>query len=167
MKWFVSQLLSLVLLLVGLGAFASVDVRDFNSEAQEAQYRALIEEFRCPKCQNQNLASSDAIIAQDLKQKTYELVLAGKSDTEIRDYMIARYGDFITYKPPVNSHTWWLWFLPPLILVGVLAWWFLRSKGAQRHQAQQPIKNELSAEESERLKALLKSPKENPSESST
>ncbi|BBI67003.1 hypothetical protein PKHYL_11940 [Psychrobacter sp. KH172YL61] len=78
---------------------------------QEAQYRGLIsEELRCPKCQNQNLAASDAPIAQDLKQKVYDLVKDGRSDAEIRAYMQERYGDFISYKPPVRPSTWILWF---------------------------------------------------------
>ncbi len=86
-----------------LSTYAAIDVYDFDSTQQEAQYRGLIEELRCPKCQNQNLAGSDAPIAQDLKQKTYDLVKDGRSDGEIRVYMQDRYGDFISYKPPVRS----------------------------------------------------------------
>ena len=68
-------------------ANAAIDVYDFDSPQQEAQYRGLIEEFRCPKCQNQNLAASDAPIAQDLKQKVYSLIKDRRSDAEIRVYM--------------------------------------------------------------------------------
>lgn len=117
--------------LLSMTATAAIDVYDFDSERQEAQYRGLIEELRCPKCQNQNLAASDAPIAQDLKQKTYDLVKDGRSDGEIRDYMQERYGDFISYKPPVRPSTWILWFFPPLLLVLLIVGWFWRTKRRQ------------------------------------
>ena len=117
---------------LSINAYAAIDVYDFDSVQQEAQYRGLIEELRCPKCQNQNLAGSDAPIAQDLKQKTYDMVKEGRSDGEIRDYMQERYGDFITYKPPVRPSTWILWFFPPLLLITLIAGWFWQSKRRQR-----------------------------------
>lgn len=117
---------------VSMTAYAAIDVYDFDSIQQEAQYRGLIEELRCPKCQNQNLAGSDAPIAQDLKQKTYDMVKDGRSDTEIRSYMQERYGDFISYKPPVRPSTWILWFFPPLLLVFLIVGWFWQSKRHQR-----------------------------------
>ena len=127
------KLASLILAcLLNMTANAAIDVYDFDSPQQEAQYRGLIEEFRCPKCQNQNLAGSDAPIAQDLKQKTYNMVKDGRSDTEIRSYMQERYGDFISYKPPVRPSTWILWFFPPLLLVLLIVGWFWRSKRATR-----------------------------------
>lgn len=84
----VLKLMSLPLAMVmafmmSITAYAAIDVYDFDSVQQEAQYRGLIEELRCPKCQNQNLAGSDAPIAQDLKQKTFDLVKDGRSDGEI------------------------------------------------------------------------------------
>lgn len=117
--------------LLTLTSQAAIDVYDFDSVQQEAQYRGLIEELRCPKCQNQNLAGSDAPIAQDLKQKTYDLVKDGRSDGEIRAYMQERYGDFISYKPPVRPSTWILWFFPPLLLIVLLIGWFWQSKRRQ------------------------------------
>ncbi len=114
-----------------LSTYAAIDVYDFDSPQQEAQYRGLIEELRCPKCQNQNLAGSDAPIAQDLKQKTYDLVKDGRSDGEIRVYMQDRYGDFISYKPPVRPSTWILWFFPPLLLIALIGGWFWQSKRRQ------------------------------------
>ena len=113
-------------------SMAAIDVYQFDNPRQEAQYRALIEEFRCPKCQNQNLAGSDAPIAQDLKQKTYDMIKEGRSDAEIRAYMQERYGDFITYKPPVRPSTWILWFFPPLLLIVLIIGWFWQSKRSQR-----------------------------------
>lgn len=121
----------LIVFLLSVASYAAIDVYDFDSVQQEAQYRGLIEELRCPKCQNQNLASSDAPIAQDLKQKTYDLVKEGRSDGEIRAYMQKRYGDFISYKPPVRPSTWILWFFPPLLLVVLVLGWFWQSKRRQ------------------------------------
>ncbi|WP_372845220.1 cytochrome c-type biogenesis protein [Psychrobacter sp.] len=117
---------------LSINSYAAIDVYDFDSVQQEAQYRGLIEELRCPKCQNQNLAGSDAPIAQDLKQKTYDMIKEGRSDGEIRAYMQERYGDFITYKPPVRPSTWILWFFPPLLLIALIGGWFWQSKRSQR-----------------------------------
>lgn len=121
----------LIACLLSVASYAAIDVYDFDSVQQEAQYRGLIEELRCPKCQNQNLAGSDAPIAQDLKQKTYDMIKDGRSDSEIRAYMQDRYGDFISYKPPVRPSTWILWFFPPLLLILLLIGWFWQSKRRQ------------------------------------
>ncbi len=121
----------LIACLLSVASYAAIDVYDFDSVQQEAQYRGLIEELRCPKCQNQNLAGSDAPIAQDLKQKTYDMIKDGRSDGEIRAYMQDRYGDFISYKPPVRPSTWILWFFPPLLLILLLIGWFWQSKRRQ------------------------------------
>ena len=151
-----------VLLVGGLSMFAwaNIDTYQFDNPRQEAQYRALIEEFRCPKCQNQNLAGSDAPIAQDLKQKTYDMVKDGRSDTEIRQYMNERYGDFISYKPPVRPSTWILWFFPPVLLVFVMLAWFIRNRNSSKRAAviANPIEEgyaPLSAAEQQRLQDLL------------
>jgi len=122
----------------------------FQNPSQEMRYRALIEEFRCPKCQNANLAGSDAPIAQDLKHKTYLLIEQGQSDDQIRQYMTSRYGDFISYKPPMNRATWLLWFAPPVILMIALLAWLIRNR-LQRNLNVVP----LSAEESWKLNRLL------------
>lgn len=153
---------AMVLLVAGLSmsAWANIDTYQFDNPRQEAQYRALIEEFRCPKCQNQNLAGSDAPIAQDLKQKTYDMVKDGRSDTEIRQYMNERYGDFISYKPPVRPSTWILWFFPPVLLVFVMLAWFIRNRNSSKRAAviANPIEEgyaPLSAAEQQRLQDLL------------
>ena len=154
--------MAMVLLVAGLSmsAWANIDTYQFDNPRQEAQYRALIEEFRCPKCQNQNLAGSDAPIAQDLKQKTYDMVKDGRSDTEIRQYMNERYGDFISYKPPVRPSTWILWFFPPVLLVFVMLAWFIRNRNSSKRAAviDNPIEEgyaPLSAAEQQRLQDLL------------
>ena len=145
---------------LSINTYAAIDVYDFDSVQQEAQYRGLIEELRCPKCQNQNLAGSDAPIAQDLKQKTYDMVKEGRSDGEIRAYMQERYGDFITYKPPIRPSTWVLWFFPPLLLITLIAGWFWQSKRRQRTasgQSGMTVESaaELSAAEKAELDRLL------------
>lgn len=130
--------------------WATIDTYQFNNEAQELRYQALIAELRCPKCQNQNLAGSDAPIAKDLKDRTYQLLQDGKTDSEIRDYMISRYGDFISYKPPVRGSTYALWFGPfalLLVVVAVLIW---------RRKKVTPPAIHLNAEEAARLAQLLK-----------
>jgi cytochrome c-type biogenesis protein CcmH len=154
--------MAMVLLVAGLSmsAWANIDTYQFDNPRQEAQYRALIEEFRCPKCQNQNLAGSDAPIAQDLKQKTYDMVKDGRSDGEIRQYMNERYGDFISYKPPVRPSTWILWFFPPVLLVFVMLAWFIRNRNSSKRDAAiaNPIEEgyaPLSAAEQQRLQDLL------------
>lgn len=147
---------------------AAIDVYDFDSKRQEAQYRGLIDEFRCPKCQNQNLAGSDAPIAQDLKQKTYDMVKDGRSDAEIRQYMQERYGDFISYNPPVRPSTWILWFFPPLLLLLILSGWFWRNNAKSRSRnsaahkkhaatASTIVDSSLNAEEQVALNRLLAS----------
>lgn len=127
-SWVLLTIVMMLSLLSFNSAFAAIDVYEFDSPQQEAQYRGLIAEFRCPKCQNQNLAGSDAPIAQDLKQKTYEMVKAGQTDAQIREYMYDRYGDFISYKPPVRPSTWILWFFPPVLLLLLIGGWVWRTK---------------------------------------
>jgi len=96
---------------------AEVFLYPFENEIQETRFQSLLGELRCPKCQNQSLADSDADIAKDLRQKVYDLLLDGKSDDEIRNYLINRYGDFITYRPPLKSSTALLWLGPLLLLL--------------------------------------------------
>ncbi|WP_296402272.1 cytochrome c-type biogenesis protein [Psychrobacter sp.] len=164
--------LVLSLMVTSVTAQAAIEVYEFDSPSQEAQYQGLIEEFRCPKCQNQNLAGSDSQIAQDLKRKTYEMVKAGQSDAQIRKYMYERYGDFISYKPPVRPSTWILWYFPPLFLLLLVAGWLWRTKANSRKQVivtqgssnssenrsidLDNMESDLSHEEAEKLKALLK-----------
>lgn len=81
------------------------------------RYQSLSEEFRCLVCQNQNLADSNAELAKDLKRELVQLLESGRSDDQIREYLVARYGDFVLYRPPVNRATFVLWTMP---LIGVL-----------------------------------------------
>lgn len=90
---------------------------EFRSEAEEARYRGLLHQLRCVMCQNQSLADSPADIAGDLRLQVLELVREGRSDAEIRAYLVERYGEFILYQPPVSRATWLLWFGPALVLL--------------------------------------------------
>ena len=94
------------------------------SAALEARLKKLETELRCLVCQNQTLADSNADLASDLRREVREQALAGKNDSEIRDYLVARYGDFVLYEPPLKRTTWLLWFGPFALLAGGgLVWW--------------------------------------------
>ncbi len=97
-------------------AEGAIEAFQFTDAAQEARYRALTEEFRCPKCLNTNLAGSDAPIAADLRSTVHRLIVEGATDQAIRDYLQARYGDFVLYDPPVRRGTLLLWIAPGLLL---------------------------------------------------
>lgn len=96
----------------GLAQGASLFGLEFENEAQRDRYMNLIAELRCLVCQNQSLADSDADLAQDLRQETYRLLLEGKSDQEIIDFLVQRYGNFVLYNPPLTSSTALIWFGP-------------------------------------------------------
>lgn len=101
-------MLMLVLVISG-SARATTDVMPFKDEAQEQQFRQLTEQLRCPKCQNNSIADSNAMIATDMRRRVYDLMQEGKSRQEIIDYMVARYGNFVTYDPPLTPLTVLLW----------------------------------------------------------
>lgn len=104
-------MLMLALVIAG-SARATTDVMPFKDEAQEQQFRQLTEQLRCPKCQNNSIADSNAMIATDMRRRVYDLMQEGKSRQEIIDYMVARYGNFVTYDPPLTPLTVLLWVLP-------------------------------------------------------
>ena len=91
----------------------------FENQQQEDRFNQLTLELRCLVCQNQNLADSDAQLAQDLRSEVHDMLLAGKSNDEIKLFMVERYGDFVLYRPPVQKNTYLLWLAPlALLLVG-------------------------------------------------
>lgn len=119
--------------------------------ALDARLRRLETELRCLVCQNQTLADSNADLADDLRREVRALAVAGKSDDEIRSYLVARYGDFVLYDPPVKPLTWLLWFGPFALLIGGAAvWWVV----LQRRSKMLP-KSEPAAEAQSRGRALL------------
>ncbi|TNF35644.1 MAG: cytochrome c-type biogenesis protein CcmH [Gammaproteobacteria bacterium] len=111
------SLLLTLLLMFPLMSHAKIEAYSFDDPAQEESYNKLIAELRCLVCQNQNLADSNAELAQDMRRKTYEMVRAGKSEKEISDFMVTRYGDFVMYRPPMKSTTLLLWFGPLVIFL--------------------------------------------------
>ncbi|HFE6824821.1 TPA: cytochrome c-type biogenesis protein, partial [Klebsiella pneumoniae] len=90
----------LALMLTGQ-AWAAIDTWQFKDEAQEQAFREITSRLRCPKCQNNSIADSNAMIAADMRQKVYELMQQGKTQEQIVDYMVARYGNFVSYEPPL------------------------------------------------------------------
>lgn len=119
------------LTVLALPAAATEDLLQFESAEQQQLYRQLTAELRCPKCQNQNIADSNAVVAVDMRNKTLELVRQGQSHDQVIDFMKQRYGDFVHYQPPFQLSTVLLWLLP-LLAVLSLAWTvFRRSKTSQ------------------------------------
>jgi cytochrome c-type biogenesis protein CcmH len=99
-------------------AFAqAIDPLPFRDHAEELRFQHLTGELRCLVCQDENLADSNANFARDLRHKVFELMQQGKSDAQIKQYLVERYSDFVLYDPPVNHRTWLLWFGPLLILI--------------------------------------------------
>lgn len=122
--------------LLPLQALAAIDVYQFDSPQQEDRFHRLTEELRCPKCQNQSIADSDADLARDMRDRVHGMIVEGKSDDEIVGYFVSRYGDFVSYRPPVNARTSVLWLIPLLMLLGggVLIVRLLRKASAQADQ---------------------------------
>ncbi|TNE76062.1 MAG: cytochrome c-type biogenesis protein CcmH [Gammaproteobacteria bacterium] len=142
----------LLVLLAPLSAVAAVDVKTFSSEAERQRFQTLVEELRCPKCQNQNLADSNSPIAADLRDEIFRMLEEGKTDREIVDFLVARYGEFVLYKPPVKETTLVLWLTPALLLlVGLLTVFMVR----RRQQPGLVEDKHLVGEEQARLKSLL------------
>ena len=113
-------------------SLANLETLSFENPQQETRYKKIIAELRCLVCQNQNLADSNADLAKDLRKKTYTMILAGQTDAQIIDFMVARYGDFVRYRPPFKPSTILLWISPALLLaLGLGILWRLtrRSRG--------------------------------------
>jgi cytochrome c-type biogenesis protein CcmH len=110
-----------IAVLFSLSTFAQEQMA-FSSELNKTRYQGLVEELRCPKCQNQNLADSGSGIAVDLRELVHQMIEQGKTDQEIVDYMVARYGSFVLYRPQHSTATFLLWYGPFILLgVGLLA----------------------------------------------
>ncbi|HHF5524155.1 TPA: cytochrome c-type biogenesis protein [Haemophilus influenzae] len=144
--------LFLTALLFSSVAFSAIDALNFSSPQQESDYHQLTQSLRCPQCQNNNIADSNATIAVDMRGKVFELLQEGKSKNDVVDYMVARYGNFVTYDPPITASTLVLWIAPLLlVLVGVV--FLLRRKP----KTQSAVKSQdvLTDEDNARLAELL------------
>ncbi|HHX36066.1 MAG TPA: cytochrome c-type biogenesis protein CcmH [Gammaproteobacteria bacterium] len=137
-------------------AQASIDTYEFSTQAERERYRTLVEELRCPKCQNQNIADSDAPIAMDMRDEIFKKLEQGESNEQIVEFLVDRYGDFVRYKPPVNKSTLILWYGPAVFLafgflmVAVIVIRRRRSVRADNNQQQ------LSGDEKDRLSDIFK-----------
>lgn len=153
-----SQLLKLGLyvgfLVFSSCSMAAIDVHEFDNEVDRKRYQSFIDEMRCPKCQNQNLSGSDSPIAMDLRRELYLMIEDGKSDKEIVDFMVERYGEFILYRPRVTSSTLLLWGAPIFLLIAgiILLLLIVRKRRSIDFTASG---SSLSPEERERLAGLL------------
>lgn len=144
--------LFLTALLFSSVAFSAIDALNFTSPQQESDYHQLTQSLRCPQCQNNNIADSNATIAVDMRGKVFELLQEGKSKNDVVDYMVARYGNFVTYDPPMTASTLVLW-IAPLLLVLLGGGFLLRRKP----KAQSAVKSQdvLTDEDNARLAELL------------
>lgn len=134
-------------------AWAVIETYEFSSPDLERRYHALSQELRCPKCQNQNIADSNAPIARDLRVVLYEQLEAGATDDEILAFMVARYGEFVRYRPGMDRNTVLLWTAPGLLLgVGALGLLMHFRRGTSESRAG------LTDNEKAEIARLLKEP---------
>ena len=119
-----SRLVIVLLLAAGTNCWAVIESYDFASEDLRQRFKVLSNELRCPKCQNQNIADSNAPIAKDLRQQLHQQLHAGSSDEEIIRYMVQRYGEFVRYRPGWGGPTVLLWLAPLIFLaLALLVLW--------------------------------------------
>lgn len=136
-------------LLLSFSVLASSEVLRFDNDMQEQQFRELTMQLRCPKCQNNSIADSNSMIASDMRQKVYELMQQGQTKEQVVDYMVDRYGYFVTYEPPFTPFTILLWLLPALFLAAG-AWMIIR-RARRIRSAKEP----MSEQDKKRLQTLL------------
>jgi cytochrome c-type biogenesis protein CcmH len=155
-------LTAIALMVTSMANASPVETFQFRDEVTKIRFQALTKELRCPKCQNQNLADSNSPIAADLRAELYELLQQGKADSEIVNFMVSRYGEFVLYRPRVSSLTYILWFGPALlILIGIIVVIIiLRKKPAAKTDLA------LSSQQQDKLQQLLQSSKDSASQNS-
>ena len=149
------RLIALLLALFMSGALLAKDAAPLaENEAVEQRLNIIAEELRCLVCQNESLAGSRADLAQDLRREVRKLITEGKTDAEVKEFMVSRYGDFVLYRPPMKPTTWLLWIGPfVLLIIGVIALIvYLRRRGKV---VAQTGADHLSAEQQQRAAALL------------
>ncbi|MEI7075532.1 cytochrome c-type biogenesis protein [Pectobacterium versatile] len=136
-------------LLLSFSVLASSEVLRFDNATQEQQFRELTMQLRCPKCQNNSIADSNSMIASDMRQKVYELMQQGQTKEQVVDYMVDRYGYFVTYEPPITPFTVLLWLLPALFLA--VGSWVIIRRARRIRSAKEP----MSEQDKKRLQTLL------------
>jgi cytochrome c-type biogenesis protein CcmH len=150
-RFFIPLLLLLLALATApLPAAVTLESFTFPTKAEEQHFKDLIGQLRCLVCQNETLADSDADLAHDLRAEVYEMMKSGKSDQEVIDFLVKRYGDFVLYNPPVKPSTYLIWY-GPFVLLAIAALLLVRAVGRQR-QVEEPA---ISEEDRKRLERLL------------
>jgi len=140
-----SKFIILMLLTVGsYVAVAEIILYPFTDPVKEERFNSLIKELRCPKCQNNNLADSNAPLSTDLKDIIYEKINAGESDNQIVYFLKERYGDFISYRPPVKPSTWLIWYGPFVILI-IGGFLIFRFVSARQNNEEAEVQTTVSA----------------------
>ncbi|MEN5089598.1 cytochrome c-type biogenesis protein [Pseudomonas protegens] len=149
-RWLAAAILGLSIAGV---AHAAIDTYQFANDTDRERFHELTKELRCPKCQNQDIADSNAPIAADLRKEIFRMLGEGKDNQQIIDFMVDRYGDFVRYKPALTGKTALLWFGPAGLLLGglVIIAVIVRRRRVERSDSP----NTLSVEERQRLDQLL------------
>nr|WP_286086875.1 cytochrome c-type biogenesis protein [Halomonas sp. S3-1-1] len=142
--------LLLALMLVAASALAAIDVRDFSDPVLERRYVDLTASMRCPLCENQAIDDSNAPIAADMRQRVFELLHQGQSDSEIVNHMVERFGEYILYNPRLENRTYLLWGIPVALVVLAALVLALIVRGRRQASARA-----LNLEERARLDALI------------
>ena len=135
MRWLLALLLALAPCVASAQASDPAPLQ-FTDRAEEQRFHALVSELRCVMCQNQSLADSNAQIAHDLRREVLTLMREGRNDDEIEQFLVARYGEFVLYRPRVEAATWLLWFGPAVLLLvgGVVV-----ARVVRRHSGKAPV----------------------------
>lgn len=152
MKHLLRLILASVFLMFFNNAYSGDEPVEFKNIEHEQRYQALTEEVRCLVCQNQSLADSHADLAQDLRKEIYDMIVSGKQDEEIIQFLVERYGDFVLYRPPLKENTWLLWFGPFLFLMTALIAAIVLIK---KQSKSSNVKTEINEEQEKRLAELL------------
>ena len=158
MKFLITCFISVAILLSSNVIASSVDTYQFSKPEYELRFHDLNKILRCPKCQNQNLADSNSMISQDLRREVFRLMEEGRSDDQIIEFMVMRYGDFVLYKPKFDDVTYFLWLGPigfgvfgALVLIVVV----VRQRGKRKLHVKDDIGEHLSPEEQAKLDKIL------------
>jgi cytochrome c-type biogenesis protein CcmH len=154
LKRFLSIVLGLIVMAVGSAAHAVQPDEIMADPVKEARARELSRELRCMVCQNQSIDDSEAPLARDLRLLVRERIGAGDSDGQVIDFLVARYGEFVLLRPPLEPNTFLLWFLPPLALAGGALALSVYSRRRFRFMLTEPA-DKLSPDEEARLAALM------------
>ena len=143
MRWWLALLLAIAPAVTMAQVTGDPSPPRFTDAAEETRFHALVSELRCVMCQNQSLADSNAAIAQDLRHEVLTLMRQDKTDAEVKHYLVARYGEFVLYKPRIEASTWLLWFGPALLL---LVGGFVVARVVHRHHGSSTVPPDDSQE---------------------